>query len=140
MSRGRIFAIAACALIVWPIQGSAQGRSSQSGVYTEAQATRGKDTYLGMCQACHTPASHTGPVFQNAWTGKTLWELFRYISENMPKMDPGSLSTEEYTQVTAYLLKLNGMPAGSDQLNPDSTALKSIRFDTVAARSKTPDR
>jgi hypothetical protein len=93
-----------------------------------------------MCQACHTPASHTGPIFQIAWTGKTLWELFRYISDNMPKMDPGSLSTEEYTQVTAYLLKLNGMPAGSEQLNADSSALKTIRFDTVAARSKTPDR
>jgi S-disulfanyl-L-cysteine oxidoreductase SoxD len=49
----------------------------------------------------------------------------------MPKNEPGSLAPEEYADVLAYLLQLNGMPAGERDLPADSTALKRIRIDTV---------
>jgi mono/diheme cytochrome c family protein len=105
-------------------------RSTLAGVYTEAQATRGRDSYSGMCQACHTPASHSGPTFLATWGGRPLWELFKYITESMPKMDPGSLPLDEYAQVTAYILKLNGMPAGPQELAADSAALQTIQFES----------
>ena len=105
-----------------------------SGVYSEAQAARGRDTFAGMCQACHTPATHTGPTFYASWGGRPLWELFDYLMANMPKSDPGSLSPEEYAQVLAFVLKMNGMPAGPRELPVDEATLKAIRFDTARAR------
>ena len=42
--------------------------------------------------------------------------------------EPGTLSDEEYAQVTAYLLRLNGMPDGSLDLPADSAALGTIRI------------
>lgn len=106
----------------------ASERSTLTGVYTAAQASRGADTFAGMCQGCHTPASHASVAFINAWRDKPLLELFRFLRESMPKSDPGTLTAEEYAQVIAYLLKLNGMPAGAEELAADSAILKTIRF------------
>jgi mono/diheme cytochrome c family protein len=109
-------------------------RSTLSGVFSQAQATRGRDTYVGMCKACHTPESHTAPAFVNSWSGRSLWDLFVYISSEMPKNDPGSLAPNDYAQVLAYLLEMNKMPAGKDELPTDSLILKNIQFDTVSIR------
>ena len=132
----RIVVSAACLLAALTQSSAAQQpaqRSTTAGVYTEAQATRGKDTYSGMCLGCHSAGSHNGASFLTAWGGRPLWELYGYISERMPKNEPGSLPAEEYAQVVSYLLKLNGMPAGALELPTDSLALKAIRFDTAAA-------
>lgn len=104
-------------------------RSTRSGAYTALQASRGKELYALNCVSCHTPVSHTGPAFVEKWESRLLWELYRYISEAMPKSEPGSLSRGEYTRVLAYLLQMNGAPAGPDELIPDSTALKQIRIE-----------
>ena len=104
-------------------------RSTASGVYTAEQANRGRDTYAGVCTGCHTTASHTGGTFWEGYAGKRLSELFAFISERMPKSDPGSLPPEEYAALTAYILKLNGVPAGDVELPADSTVLKQIRIE-----------
>ncbi len=128
-------AIAACMLTVSARWGAAQqvdsapARSTRTGVYAARQAARGQDIYALMCQTCHTPDTHTGAAFSNNWSGRELWELFWYIKESMPKGDPGSLTTQETTLLLAYLLKMNGMPAGPDELPADSMALKAIRFE-----------
>ncbi len=112
---------------------SAQARSSRAGVYTREQALRGQDVFAGMCQSCHATTTHTGPAFNANWGGKSLWALFRYISTNMPKNDPGALSKNEYVQLLAFLLKVNRMPAGHSELVADSASLDAIRFDTTSA-------
>jgi mono/diheme cytochrome c family protein len=104
-------------------------RQTSSGVYTAAQARMGEDVYAGMCTGCHTTASHTGDVFSNAWAGRPLSELYVFIKGAMPKTEPGSLAPEEYAAIVAYLLKLNGMPAGKEKLPADSAALDRIRID-----------
>jgi mono/diheme cytochrome c family protein len=111
--------------------GGDANRTTQSGVYTTAQAARGNDIYLMQCKSCHTPASHTGVVFANSWHGKPLSELYTYIVERMPKNEPGSLQPYEYADVLAYLLKLNEMPAGNDELPADSVALRKIRVEAA---------
>jgi mono/diheme cytochrome c family protein len=109
-------------------------RSTRSGVYSEAQAGRGQETFAGICTGCHVPASHTGVAFTNAWADRKLSELFEYISEAMPKSDPGSLSPRQYADLVAYLLKLNGMPAGRNELPADPDSLSRIRIDTTKTR------
>jgi mono/diheme cytochrome c family protein len=110
--------------------------TTAGGVYAPQQADRGKDVYASLCTGCHTPDSHTGQQFIGSWIGHQLVELFRYISESMPKDNPGALSPQEYVDVTSYILKLNRMPAGQSELPADTTVLSKIRIDTT----KTPDR
>ncbi|MFN8573293.1 MAG: cytochrome c [Gemmatimonadaceae bacterium] len=124
----------AVAVVCLPGVGKAQdstngSRSTLEGVYTREQANRGRDVYAGMCQSCHALASHTGVVFNNTWAGKPLSDLFAFVSEKMPKNEPGSLTREEYAQVIAHILRLNGMPPGFDELPTDSLALHQIRID-----------
>jgi mono/diheme cytochrome c family protein len=103
--------------------------TTKSGVYTSQQALRGRDVYAGMCRNCHTPESHTGAVFNAKWKGRSLAELYTYIRDQMPKNEPGSLSEQENADVLAYLLRLNQMPAGQNELSTDATALKRIRIE-----------
>ena len=109
----------------------AQKSSTMSGVYTIEQAMRGQDTYLGNCKSCHTPESHAGPTFQSAWGGRPLVELYQYLRDRMPKSEPGSLSSEEYADILAYLLRLNRMPSGNNELAPDEKVMQGIRFETT---------
>jgi mono/diheme cytochrome c family protein len=106
-------------------------RTTMSGVYTVEQAARGADTYGSVCLSCHTLAEVTGVGFTKKWVGTPLWDLYDYISVNMPQSDPGILTAKEYTQVVAYLLKLNSMPAGKEELVSDTLALKAIKVDTL---------
>jgi mono/diheme cytochrome c family protein len=112
--------------------------STASGVYSDEQAARGRDVYLGNCKSCHTPESHTGPLFKTRWEGRPLADLFAYISLSMPKNEPGSLSPQENADVLAYLLKLNRMPSGVADVPADSNALKSIRIESPVPVRKDP--
>jgi mono/diheme cytochrome c family protein len=108
-------------------------RSTQSGVFTAQQATLGSDIYAGMCRSCHTGTAHTS-TFKANWAGYPLSELYTYMSENMPKNDPGVLSPDEYTLVLAYLLQTLGMPPGRRPLPSDPYELGNIVLDTLPVR------
>ena len=124
---------------VAPVTRSADtARTTMDGVYTLAQATKGKDVFASSCQSCHTPTQHSGPPFRNKWFGKSLGDLYAYIRKEMPKNEPGSMSDEDYVRALAYLLRMNGMPTGSTPLTADSAALHRIRLDSVRAVSSTP--
>jgi len=139
-----LLACTACMFLVAATEAQAQTsaptrpRSTKSGVYTREQADRGQDVYMGMCKNCHTPESHTAAAFTTKWNGKPLSELYGYISEQMPKNEPGSLTEQEYADVVAYVLKLNRMPAGADDLPANASALKTIRIETTIPVRKSP--
>ena len=105
-------------------------RSSTAGVYTAAQATQGEENYGMMCLGCHTQAAHMGDVFISNWLGRPVSDFYAFISSAMPKNEPGSLTPQEYASIVAYILKLNGMPAGKEALPSDAAALSKIRFDS----------
>lgn len=105
--------------------------STLSGAYTTQQAARGKDVYAGNCRSCHTPTSHTGAMFATWWQGKRLADLFTFVSTQMPKNDPGSLSPEDAADVVAYLLQINGMPPGKAEVYPDADSLERFRIETA---------
>jgi mono/diheme cytochrome c family protein len=109
---------------------STERRSTQTGVYTAAQAARGETTFANICLGCHTTAAYAAPAFVKKWSGRPLGELYSLIAETMPEDFPGTLSPGEYAQVLAYLLKLNRMPAGDEELPADQAALDKIRFET----------
>lgn len=53
---------------------------------------------------------------------ETGLDLHEYIRAEMPFQAPGSLSEEEYWQLTAFLLSLNGADPGDEPLNAEQAA------------------
>jgi cytochrome c len=112
------------------VEAAQQKLSVWDGVYQEEQATRGKDEYEYNCGSCHIHdltgdtikdvPPLTGPEFMDTWAGKTVKELFEYISTNMPQGSRGSLPPNTVADITAYVLKFNQFPAGSEALAADS--------------------
>jgi mono/diheme cytochrome c family protein len=113
-------------------------RSTAAGVYSREQANRGQDVYLTMCKNCHSAETHTGPAFTTKWNGKALSELYEYIRDQMPKNAPGTLTPEENADVLAYVLKLNRMPEGGNELPPDESKMKTIRIETNRPARNSP--
>ena len=140
--------LTACILSLLPGTLLAQGSDSTSGasrttlskVYADTQAAKGRQVYLLSCVSCHKPAEYSGDKFWGRLVGKTVSDFFVYLRSNMPQDNPGSLGDEDYANVTAYILKLNAMPAGEQPLPSDSVALAKIRVVWADTTRKGPPR
>jgi mono/diheme cytochrome c family protein len=107
-----------------------QTKSVKAGVYTEAQAERGRALYKMKCASCHAPSRFTDDqLFHTPYAGKPLWEMFDAISETMPEDDPGGMKPEEYADVIAFLLHLNGFATGAAELPPSKEVLSTIVYE-----------
>ena len=114
----------------------------RDGVYTEAQAQRGKAVYLVHCVECHkedlrgdqqmTP-SLVGIGFTFRWKGRKLYDYFTGVRDTMPQSAPRSLGEEAYADLVAYLLSEIGYPPGESELPTDPTALKAIVIEAYDA-------
>ena len=131
---------ALCVGILAPIAALAQdstaapaGRSIWKGVYTDAQATRGEAEQQNNCAACHGTEKYSGEAFTTGWVGRTAFDLFDQIKTTMPDDNPGGLSVQQYTDVVAYIFKINGFPAGADSLSSDPEALRQIKIEPKPA-------
>lgn len=125
--------------------GSAQAKSVWDGVYTEDQAARGATAYQQNCGRCHGPelagTFEVPPLvgrFVPYWSGSTVDVLVNYITHAMPLGRPGSLSPATNADITTFILKSNGFPAGPRELSVESADQKAITFDaTKKKRAKT---
>ena len=70
------------------------------------------------------------------WNGAMVGELFEQIRQTMPQDSPGSLTSAQYADVLAFILKKNKFPEGKTELASEFDPLKSIRIDA----SKKPGR
>ncbi|MFP5356706.1 MAG: c-type cytochrome, partial [Gemmatimonadota bacterium] len=91
--------------------------------YTEEQAGRGEQVFTRVCLECHARTEMANADFRLKWGGQTTFDLYKSIVTTMPDSDPGSLPRADYEDVVAYILKLNGIPAGTAPLSGDSTAM-----------------
>jgi mono/diheme cytochrome c family protein len=103
------------------------------GVYTNAQAERAVATFGSTCSRCHTLTADgsgnrplTGDKFWEGFTQKTVGDLLKFVSTNMPNGQGGSLSAGTYNDLVALILKSNGFPAGSTELAPETIATVQI--------------
>lgn len=97
-------------------------------VFTAPQAERGRRVFGRVCSVCHGRNEFRGPIFALTWVEEPVGHLFQHISTTMPQDRPGSLSLDEYASVVAYLLDLNGRPAGDQELPADVEALNRMRW------------
>ena len=119
-------------------------RSTWDGVYTAAQADRGKAVYKIQCESCHgedlegdpeNPPLAT-PAFVYKWNSLPLADLYERVHKDMPPDNRGTLTRQKSADLVAYLLSFNKFPAGGKELPPELTAMREIRFDAVRAEEK----
>jgi alcohol dehydrogenase (cytochrome c) len=62
------------------------------------------------------------------WGGEPVGSLFEHVSTNMPQDAPGSLEPQQYADVVAYILQLNGVTPGDRELPADAEQLSSVSW------------
>jgi mono/diheme cytochrome c family protein len=112
-------------LAVAPAAEEEASRTTAEGVYTAEQAGRGKESYKAACAGCHALDWYQGPAMK-PWDGAPLFNLYDVVATTMPQNNPGSLKRREYLDLLAYILSLNDMPAGGEELPATTEALKKI--------------
>jgi quinoprotein glucose dehydrogenase len=114
---------------------AASTKTVWDGVYTAAQADRGKASYKLYCAVCHQDDLSGGADAggrASALKGdkilvrKDLNNLFSYIRVWMPQDDRGSLNDPTCIDIVAYILQQNSMPPGVEELKADPDTLKEI--------------
>ena len=109
------------------------------GAYTDAQATRATSAFAANCSECHVLGGSgdgqlVGQSFWEGYSQKTVGDLLTFVRTNMPSGAEGSLSPSMYADLVALILRSNGLPAGTMELGPTSTAhLKIIPKDGSTA-------
>ena len=105
-----------------------------TGVYTEAQAGRGRTVFEANCATCHDESltggegpGLVGGNFERNWGSRGLDRLFTKIQQRMPPNDESSVTDTDKLAIVAYVLKANGFPAGAQELRPDPAHLLSIQ-------------
>lgn len=109
-------------------QASPKSASPDSATYSDEQADRGEKVFARVCVQCHTKKDLSSADFRFSWGGRTAFDLFDRVRTSMPDDAPGSLSQESYLDVTAYMMKLNGMRAGVAPAPVDSV-LRRIKLE-----------
>lgn len=118
----------ACALILV----AASPLAAQEPVPTDTSAIArqvdvGGQWFRSVCVDCHAD-NLSDADFRAKWNGRTAYDLFDRMRNSMPDSDPGSLTPETYAALTAYLIKLNGLPVGTAVLAADSASLAPIKL------------
>lgn len=129
MIRRLILASALLPFVAVAISGQTPSKTTNDGVYTAAQAERGKKTFTTSCTTCHDTDRFSGATFAEAWTGKPLKEIWDVASGTMPEDNPGSLKQQEYADIIAYFLSLNQYPPGETELAPGAGPMGSIKVE-----------
>lgn len=93
------------------------------GVYTTAQAERGRTTYLASCRRCHNAdlSGDRGPAlkserFMTTWGGGSVNRLFQKIRDTMPQFSTSTIDASSKLDIVTFILQANGFPAGDKEL------------------------
>jgi mono/diheme cytochrome c family protein len=127
----------AISVLLLILSSAPQQKTTLDGVYTAAQVTRGEAVVLKVgCQKCHGDDLSGGPDeitplwgedFIQNWSGGTLKDLRVKLTE-MPAGAPAKLSPQEYADLLAVLLQINGYPEGKSEVPTEPEALAQIKF------------
>ena len=130
--------------------GLAPAQQLAQTAYESAQAERGETLYQQNCAACHLPdlqgsfeaVALRGSAFVDNWRNRTPAQMLDLLRRTMPTQAPGSLSNDEYLDITAFLLQANGVAADNSALAANSDAVLFIGGESeqqdVPARTPAP--
>ena len=93
------------------------------GVYTPAQAERGKATFATTCLRCHNAdlSGDRGPAlkgerFMTSCGGGSVTRLFEKVRDTMPPFATSTLDDQTKLDIVTFILQVNGFPAGEKEL------------------------
>jgi mono/diheme cytochrome c family protein len=93
------------------------------GVYTTAQAERGRAAYTTSCLRCHNAdlSGDRGPAlkgerFMTTWGGGGVDRLFAKIRDTMPPFATSTLDDATKLDIVTFILQNNGFPAATREL------------------------
>ncbi len=116
-------AVLAAAGIAFTAMAGAQ-QPARSGPFTAEQASAGRALYASTCAACHLSNMQgtfeapplSGANFLNTWRNRAASELVKKIRTSMPLSNPGSLTDEDASNLTAFILQANGATPGTQAM------------------------
>jgi mono/diheme cytochrome c family protein len=128
---------AAIGAFSWKLAAQDTSSSVWDGVYTQAQADRGKALYNSGCAACHgdqlnggeTAPALAGGEFLSNWNGQTVGQLFDRIRTSMPPGAPAKVARDAKVDIVAYVLSFNKFPAGDKELPQQTAMMNAISID-----------
>ncbi len=102
--------------------------------FTEEQAATGKAKFCQNCQRCHAGdltgnspfPPITGERFFGRWGGRTVNDLYNFVSSRMPFDRPGQLDKQDYVDIIAFWLSFHGYTPGNEALTNDPERMKQI--------------
>ena len=103
-------------------------------MYTDAQAAAGETLFRRSCASCHgatltggTAPPLAGSAFEASWSDPrvTVADVFFIARTTMPPRASNTLTAQDHAAVFAYILKMNGFPAGDTALTATSAQLES---------------
>jgi len=110
-----------------------QARTVKDGVYSDAQAARGKAIFDMRCALCHGERLEgaagpplVGDVFLSPRDKQPVSDLFSKIHATMPADAPGTLEPAQVAELVAFILQANKFQAGSTELPSADAALTQI--------------
>jgi mono/diheme cytochrome c family protein len=120
-------------------QAPAGAKTTNDGVFTDAQVKKGTELYGQQCASCHdaqlagsgTAPALAGTDFSANWKDETVGSLFERIRATMPADNPGSLQRPQVSELVAFILNFNKYPVGESELGTDFEALKAIKITAV---------
>lgn len=94
--------------------------------FTQAQSDAGRKIYADSCASCHGAGLAGGAVpalvgkdFAGGPYGRrSVAQLYKYIQTSMPFCQGGSLATDAYVNIVAFILQANGAKPGNEPLTP----------------------
>ena len=104
---------------------SAPAAAAPSGFFTAGQASRGERRFNQLCADCHRTVEITRSWFSGT-VHQTAGDLMNVMSMTMPESNPGGLSSDQYADILAFLLRMNNYPEGDDELSADPAALANV--------------
>jgi len=127
----RLLAVAAAVLTcVAAVRAQSPEPRIWQGVYTAAQAERGRTSYNSACLRCHgdalqgnTAPALSGERFFTTWGSEPIASLFAKIRDTMPPNFGTSIDDQTKLDIVAYILQTNGFPSGPGELTQKGSDL-----------------
>lgn len=100
----------------------------------QVQLAAGRGTYAEQCATCHGPTLDggqfappiKGEAFRKRWGGRTLEELYQYVTTSMPPANAGGLDKPSYAALIALMAEANDVPLQKSAIVP--ATLAGMRF------------
>jgi len=111
-------------------------RTVWDGVYSDAQAKRGRELYNTKCLSCHGTDLSGGEMapplvgigFQSNWNGQSAGDLSERIRVSMPLGAEGTLSRQQVSDIISAIFAAGDYPPGPNELPRVSDVLKTIQI------------